>query len=57
MIKLKHAPKLESNIWLYFLIIMGLVTILSLLSSCKTLQSTKGYEKYPKNESWQIRKL
>ena len=31
--------------------------VVVLLSSCKTLQSTKGYEKYPKNESWQIRKL
>jgi hypothetical protein len=52
MIKLKHTPKLEFNIWLYFLIIMGLIVIFSLLSSCKTLQSTKGYEKYPKNYDW-----
>lgn len=26
--------------------------VVILLSSCKTLQSTKGYEKYPKNYDW-----
>jgi len=28
-----------------------------LLSSCKTLQSTKGYENYPKNYDWRTSKL
>jgi len=31
--------------------------VVILLSSCKTLQSTKGYKNYPKNDLWQTRKL
>ena len=57
MIKFKPIPRLESDIGLYALIVVILFIIASIFSSCRTLQSTKGYENYPKNESWQIRKL
>jgi len=31
--------------------------VVILLSSCKILQSTKGYENYPKNYDWRTNKL
>ena len=50
MIHLKHPPKLKSNIGIYTAIVLMLYIFLC--CSCKALQSTKGYEKYPKNTYW-----
>ena len=57
MINFKPIPRLESDIGLYTLIAVVLFIVASIFSSCRILQSTKGYENYPKNTSWQIRKL
>jgi len=41
----------------FYILSIGLILSLFLFNQCSTLQKTKGYENYPKNESWQTRKL
>lgn len=57
MIKFKPIPRLESDIGLYTLVVAILFIIASIFCSCKTLQSTKGYENYPRNYDWKTNKL
>lgn len=52
---LKHKPKLKSD--LPFITLVIFVIYLTLCYSCKTLQQTEGFEKYPQNTDWKTRKL
>jgi len=48
--------KLKSDIPFYAVAII-ILYILFGLYSCKTLQKTEGFEKYPQNTDWEIHKL
>ena len=51
MIRKSHKQISHSST---YLIILGLLMLLVWVVSCKTLQQNKGYEHYPKNESWEM---
>ena len=52
----KNKPHLQHSSHTALLAI-GIFTLLMWLTACATLQHQKGYENYPKNTDWKIRKL